>query len=70
VSSPVDRNPVPFVQQLVAAFGLVCAFVRTGGGQVKVVVFEATGMVGHGVLSECLLDPGRDVNVLCAKDSK
>src|ERR1700688_2450909 len=29
----------------------------TGGGQVKVVLFGATGMVGQGVLRECLLDP-------------
>ena len=36
---------------------LVSAFVRTGGGQVKVVLFGATGMVGQDVLRECLLDP-------------
>jgi uncharacterized protein YbjT (DUF2867 family) len=30
---------------------------KTGDGQVKVVRFGATGMVGQGVLRECLLDP-------------
>jgi uncharacterized protein YbjT (DUF2867 family) len=30
---------------------------RRGDGQVKVVLFGATGMVGRGVLRECLLDP-------------
>src|SRR5579863_4010959 len=30
---------------------------RRGDGQVKVVLFGATGMVGQGVLRECLLDP-------------
>src|SRR5579864_4203380 len=30
---------------------------RTGGGEVKAVIFGATGMVGQGVLRECLLDP-------------
>jgi uncharacterized protein YbjT (DUF2867 family) len=30
---------------------------RRGNGQVKVVLFGATGMVGRGVLRECLLDP-------------
>jgi uncharacterized protein YbjT (DUF2867 family) len=30
---------------------------RTGGGEVKAVLFGATGMVGQGVLRECLLDP-------------
>jgi uncharacterized protein YbjT (DUF2867 family) len=38
--------------------------VRTGGGQVKVVLFGATGMVGQGVLRECLLDP--DVETVLA----
>src|ERR1700758_1107505 len=44
----------------VVAFAAVFAFVRTGGGQVKVVLFGATGMVGQGVLRECLLDPDVD----------
>src|SRR5579862_5898083 len=30
---------------------------RRGDGQVKVVLFGATGMVGRGILRECLLDP-------------
>jgi hypothetical protein len=42
---------------MVAAFALVRAFVRIGGSQVRVVLFGATGMVGQGVLRECLLDP-------------
>ena len=29
-----------------------------GGDSVKVILFGATGMVGQGVLRECLLDPG------------
>jgi uncharacterized protein YbjT (DUF2867 family) len=49
---------------MVAAFAVVSAFVRTGGGQVKVVLFGATGMVGQGVLRECLLDP--DVETVLA----
>jgi uncharacterized protein YbjT (DUF2867 family) len=32
----------------------------------KVIVFGATGMVGQGVLRECLLDP--DVDVLESRD--
>ena len=48
------------MRPLVAAFGLVRGVVgdelSTGGGQVKVVLFGATGMVGQGVLRECLLD--------------
>jgi uncharacterized protein YbjT (DUF2867 family) len=42
---------------LVAAFAVARAFVTRGGDQVKVVLFGATGMVGQGVLRECLLDP-------------
>src|SRR5262249_25127190 len=30
---------------------------RSGGGPMKVLLFGATGMVGQGVLRECLLDP-------------
>src|SRR5206468_3649256 len=30
---------------------------KRGDGQMKVVLFGATGMVGQGVLRECLLDP-------------
>src|ERR1700758_1038171 len=41
----------------VVAFAAVSAFVRRGGGQVKVVLFGGTGMVGQGVLRECLFDP-------------
>jgi len=56
------------VRPLVAAFGLVRGVVgdelSTGGGQVKVVLFGATGMVGQGVLRECLLDA--DVKSLLA----
>jgi hypothetical protein len=48
----------------IAALGLVRAFVRIGDGQVKVVLFGATGMVGPGVLRECLLDP--DVETVLA----
>jgi len=48
---------MPVVQPMVAAFALVRAFVRIGGGQVRVVLFGATGMVGQGVLRECLPDP-------------
>jgi putative NADH-flavin reductase len=36
---------------------LVRAFLRIEDGQVKVVLFGATGMVGQGVLHDCLLDP-------------
>lgn len=52
------------MRPLVAAFVVVSALVRTGGGQVKVVLFGATGMVGQGVLRECLLDP--DVETVLA----
>jgi dihydrodipicolinate reductase len=48
---------MPLVQSVVGALALVCAFVKIGDGQVKVVLFGATGMVGQGVLHECLLDP-------------
>ena len=33
-------------------------FTRNGGPRVDVIIFGATGMVGQGVLRECLLDPG------------
>ena len=36
---------------------LRCQSVRDGGHYVKVILFGATGMVGQGVLRECLLDP-------------
>jgi uncharacterized protein YbjT (DUF2867 family) len=42
---------------MVGALALVCAFVRNWRRQVKVVLFGATGMVGQGVLRECLLAP-------------
>jgi hypothetical protein len=48
---------VPLLQPMVAAFGLVCAIVRLGQGRAKLVLFGATGMVGQGVMRECLLDP-------------
>ena len=48
---------MPLVQSMVVALAVVCTFVRVGDFQVKVVLFGATGMVGQGVLRECLLDP-------------
>jgi uncharacterized protein YbjT (DUF2867 family) len=54
---------------MVAAFALVSAFVRTGGGQVKVVLFGATGMVGQGVLRECLLDPNVETVLAIVRNS-
>ena len=48
------------MQPMVGALALVCAFVRNRRRQVKVVLFGATGMVGQGVLRECMLDPDVD----------
>jgi len=47
---------MPLMQPMVAAFGLVCPFMRPGRGKVKLLLFGATGTVGHGILRECLLD--------------
>jgi hypothetical protein len=37
------------------------------GGTSKVVVFGATGLIGHGVLCECLADPGVDEVVVVGR---
>jgi putative NADH-flavin reductase len=47
---------VPLLQPMAAPFALVRAFVIMGGDQMKVLIFGATGMVGQGVLRECLRD--------------
>jgi uncharacterized protein YbjT (DUF2867 family) len=54
---------MPLVQPMVASFALVRAFVKRET-IMKVVIFGATGMVGQGVLRECLLDP--DVEIVLA----
>lgn len=40
-----------------------------GGGSMQVIIFGATGMVGQGVLRECLIDPGIDRVLVVGRSS-